>query len=428
MRRFVTSTLSAAVTAGLAVSLLSAAPAQATTSGGPVDNNMFGLHVPNISQGETPNIVYGDIRLWDSGIAWGQVQQQKNLFWWNGMDAAIANANAQGVQVTFVLGSTPTWAATNRGQGTYPNRGAASVPKMADWKRWVDIVSKRYGASIESYQIWNEANLQTFWQGSPKQMAQLTREAYRIIRRNDPTAKVVSASSTMRLQSAYKRFFPAYMKELRKMNWPIDAVSVHMYPDSKGTPFTRAGYIQQVKADMRKAKVPRSKELWDTEVNYGVAGPTKSDKRRSIGGSQAAAYVAQTYLDNIRLGVDRAYWYYWFRNTPRLGIQMNAGAPAAIAYQTVEGWLEGSYYDCVTSAVNVCYLGDNTDVRTVAWASRGSSQYNVPLGVTITCNALNQCSPVVPGTRVTIGSMPQWFGNPAPVAPPAPVVPAPPVE
>ena len=31
----------------------------------------------------------------------------------------------------------------------------------------------------------------------------------------------------------------------------------------------------------------------------------------------------------------------------------------------------------------------------------------------VTCDALNQCTPVTPGSQVTIGSMPQWFGTPA---------------
>ena len=76
----------------------------------------------------------------------------------------------------YVLGSTPTWAATNKKQGTYPNKGAASVPGMANWKDWVSAVVTRYAASIDSYQIWNEANLSTFFAGTPQQMADLTQE------------------------------------------------------------------------------------------------------------------------------------------------------------------------------------------------------------------------------------------------------------
>jgi arabinogalactan endo-1,4-beta-galactosidase len=406
--------VAAVLTAAIAVTgLVGVSPAQAVT-GGPIDDTAFGMHVPQIANGATPTVNYGTIRLWDSGVAWGQVEQKKGTYWWNGLDAAIGNANAQGKQIMYVLGSTPKWAASNTKQGTYPNKGAASNPKnIKDWKNWVTAVVKRYGNSIESYQIWNEANLTTFWQGTPKQMATLTQEAYKIIRKYDPTAKVVAASTTVRLQSAYKKFFPAYMKELKKLKWPIDVVSVHLYPASTGTPADRVGYIKQVQADMKKAKVPASKALWDTEINYGIKGPGSGNPDKNIEGPTAAAWVAQTYLDDVLYGVGRAYWYYWFPNADLVGIQMFDGTIGALGYQTTRNWLSGAFYDCKEGQVNTCNLGDNVTPKVVAWVAKGSGTFTVPANATITCNALNQCTPVTPGSQVTIGSMPQWFGTPA---------------
>ncbi|MDP1876040.1 MAG: hypothetical protein Q8M17_00575 [Actinomycetota bacterium] len=403
--------MSVAVVSALAVAALTAGQATAAPSAPePVQPMQFGMHVPDIAQGTDPSIAYGSIRLWDSGVAWGQVEQANNKYWWNGLDAAISNANSQQVRTLYVLGSTPKWAASNTKQGTYPNKGAASMPSMKEWKAWVTAVVQRYAGSIEAYQIWNEANLTTFWQGTPKQMAQLTSEAYKIIRRYDPTAKVISASSTVRLQSAYKKFFPAYLKELKKLKWPVDAIAVHLYPPSKGTPATRAGYITQVQADMRKAGVPASRELWDTEINYGIKGPGSGNPDKDIEGPTAAAWVAQTYLDNIRLGVARSYWYFWDRSVDLVGIQMFDGTLGSVGFQSVYTWLNGKFYTCASGDVNTCQLGDNADPQVVAWASTGSGTFVVPAGVTQTCTALNQCTAVVPGSNVTIGSMPQWFG------------------
>ena len=406
--------LAAALTGTLALGALGASlsPAAATPAPNPVSPQQFGFHVPGIANGTDPSIPYGAIRLWDSGVTWGQVEQKDNKFWWNGMDAAIQNANQQNVSIMYVLGSTPTWAASNPKQGTYPNKGAASMPSMKQWKAWVKAVVQRYGDSIESYQIWNEANLTTFWQGTPKQMADLTKAAYTIIKQYDPTAKVVAASTTVRLQSAYKKFFPAYLKELKKQGWPIDVVAVHLYPPSTGTPGTRADYIAQVQADMKKAKVPASKQLWDTEVNYGIAGPGSGYPDKNITGDQAAAWVAQTYLDNIRLGVARAYWYFWAQSVDLVGVQTYNGTTGALGYQTVYNWLNGKYYSCTSGTVNTCQLGDNVNPQVIAWASKGSGSFVVPAGASTVCDALNRCAATTPGATVTIGSMPQWFGNP----------------
>ncbi len=244
-------------------------------------------------------------------------------------------------------------------------------------------------------------------------MADLTKAAAQIIRKNDPTAKIVAASSTVRLQSAYKKFFPKYLKELKKAKWPVDVISVHLYPASKGTPGDRADYITQVKSDMKKAKVPASKQLWDTEINYGIAGPGSGNPHQDIDGADAAAWVAQTYLDDLRLGVARAYWYYWSNNSTLVGIDMFDGTTGAAGYQTVQEWLNGSYYACITGKVNTCQLGDYAAPQVIAWASKGSGTFTVPANVTRVCDALKNCVAATPGTQVTIGSMPQWFGTAA---------------
>jgi hypothetical protein len=383
-----------------------AAPAMAAE---PIPAVDFGLHIPGISTGTDPVTSYGAIRLWDSGVAWGQVNQAKGKYWWNGLDASIGNANNQGAQILYVLGSTPTWAASKKKQGTYPNKGAASMPSMAVWKSWVKAVVQRYGSSIESYQIWNEANLSTFWQGTPKQMAQLTQAAYKIIKAGDPTAKVVSASSTVRLTSAYNKFFPAYLKELKKLGWPVDVFSVHTYPAGPGTPATRAQLIGNVQASLKKAGAP-AKPLWDTEVNYGIAGPGGGNPHVTIEGAQAANWVADTYLDNNRLGVDRSYWYFWAPADPLLGIQMVDGTAGATGFQTVQNWLKDSYASCTTGAVNVCNLTGRFPA-VVAWASTGAGAVTVPSFATTMCDALNSCTPVAPGSAITIGDGPKWFGT-----------------
>ena len=404
MRRAIIATT---VSFGLAVSIVAANPAAA---GDPINKVQFGMHVPNISLGVEPGVNYGAIRLWDSGVAWGQVQQGKNKYWWNGLDASIANANSQGAEVLYVLGSTPKWAASNKKQGFYPNKGAASVPKMSDWKNWVKAVVKRHGDSINAYQIWNEANLKDFWAGTPQQMADLTKAASKIIRKYDPGAKVVSASSTVRLDKAYEKFFPAYLKALKKDKWPVDVISIHSYPKGTGTPANRSAYLEKVNKQMKKSKVPASKQLWDTETNYGIKGPGKT-KGKNIVGDKAASWVAQTYLEDLVQGVDRTYWYFWDKPTSLLGITMQDGYPGAVGYETAYMWMAGSYYSCTPGKVNICQMGDNVQPAVVTWATSGSGTYTVPANATVQCDAMNRCSAVNPGDSIVIGNMPLWFGT-----------------
>ena len=406
MRRVLTASVACAALLGSTVVVAPSAVAD-----GPVPSTQFGMHIPAIANGQKPAAPIGTVRLWDSGVAWGQVQQKKKKYWWNGLDAAIAQANADNMRILYVLGSTPKWAQKKAPKGNYPYGGTgAANPKSEDWKKWVKAVVKRHGNSIDAYQIWNEANLTDFYDGSPKQMAKLTQDAYKIIKKYDPSASVVAASSTVRLEKRYKKFFPEYLKQLKKLKWPVDAIAVHTYPDGKGTPSDRVKHLNRVLKDMKKAKVPKSKQLWDTEVNYGIKGPGKI-KGSSISGGQAADWTAATFLDSILKGVDRTYWYYWYRPDGRLGIILEDGTPGAIGYQTVYNWMNGSFYTCTEGALNVCQLGDAADPAAVVWSNSGFGSYVVPAGATVQCNSLNQCSAVAPGTSVTIGINPTWFGS-----------------
>ena len=403
--------------AGLIASGAIVAPL-ANAADNPLPPTAFGMHIPQISSGEKPNANIGTVRLWDSGIAWGQVQQKKKQYWWNGMDAAIQNANEQGISITYVLGSTPKWAQKKAPKGNYPYGGTgAANPDMSTWKAWVKAVCNRYGASIDAYQIWNEANLSDFYTGSPKQMASLTKEAYKIIRQCDPTAKVVAASTTVRLTSSYDKFFPKYLKELKKQKWPVDAIAVHTYPPGKDGPGDRLALLDQGKKDMKKGKVPARVELWDTEVNYGIKGPGKV-KGQSISGAKAADWVASTFLDSIMMGVDRTYWYYWYKPDGRLGIILdNSGAgttTGGIGYQTAYDWMVGSFYSCTRGnkkTPSVCQTGDDVNPALVVWNNEGKGPYTVPAGVSVQCTSLNQCTAIAPGTQLTIGGSPLWLGS-----------------
>ena len=393
----------------LVATAVAGALAPSAMAASPVDPSQFGMHVPSVSQGQLAGVKTGSIRIWDSGVAWPQIEKSKGNYWWTPLDLAIQTANSQNLQITYVLGSTPTWAATNKKQSNFLGKGAASMPNMAAWKSWVQAVVDRYGDSIESYQIWNEANLTTFFNGTPKQMAQLTQAAAQIIRAGDPTAKIVAASSTVRLTSAYKKFFPAYLKALRGMGWPVDVIAIHTYGPGDQTPAIREAYIADARKEIAKAG-GSSKPLWDTEVNYGIKGPGKV-KGQDITGLKAASWVAQTYLDSVRLGIGRTHWYYWAPVNPLLGVDTYTGTTAAVGYQTAYDWIAGAWAGCSTAGgVNTCDLDKGSPAK-VAWTNSGTGTFTVPAYASKQCNALNQCSPATPGSTVTIGTDPQWFGN-----------------
>lgn len=272
-------------------------------------------------------------RLWDLGVAWRDVNPAPGQFRWDTLDAEIAQVEASGSRPMLVLGLTPQWAAANPNAGDPRwGPGTASPPKNnADWQAYVQAVVDRYGKRIAAYEVWNEANLQTFWTGTPEQMAQLTAEAYAIIKASQPDAIVLTPSVTTRLRGPMRTFMRRFLPAAAGLNYPFDVFAIHTYPaGNQGTEGRVADITnwQGVVVDAVGATSPvLDRPIWDTEINYGLAGPG-SVPGRAYSDAEGAALLVQTFLDSQRLGIDATFWYlYTAAPYSLLGVQLWEGTP-----------------------------------------------------------------------------------------------------
>jgi polysaccharide biosynthesis protein PslG len=385
MRRLPTLVASAVLSGALAAALLPTTAAQAAPAptanlvGSVVQPTLFGMHVFNLQNGVFPTVPVGSVRLWDTQTTWSSVETAQNVFNWSKLDGAVDTARKNGVNdILMVLAGTPSWATDDPSSGGLAGvlPGAAGMPKdLADWDDWVRQVATRYKGRITAYQPWNEANLTTFSTGSPKEMAELTKRAYDIIKSVDPAATVVAPSTGTRLGGPFKKFYPAYLAELKARNWPVDVFAAHTYPASLGTPVDRAVLAKSWTAALKAAGAP-DLPLWDTENNFGLAGPGPSNPDQDINGSRAASWTARTYLDALRLGISRVYWYSWGPDLDLVGIQMNTGSPAAVAYKTLQDWIVGATFNGCRGGNKVkCTFTKAGATSRIVWAERGRAVF-----------------------------------------------------
>ena len=167
--------IGAAVALGL--TLLPAAPASAANQR--VASSFFGMH--DFNPVSWPAATVGTVRLWDSGVTWRDIEPSNGVFDFSRLDAQVDSARANGARVLLVLGQTPRFHATKPGRRGSYGPGAASMPTKASWTRYVTTVVKRYKGRGVDYQVWNEANVSGYWQGTASQMAQLTQRTSRIV-------------------------------------------------------------------------------------------------------------------------------------------------------------------------------------------------------------------------------------------------------
>lgn len=366
------------------------------SAGGTVDESFFGLHVlPGSGQ---PTVPFGVLRLWDAGVGWDIVQPRRGEFDWSGMDRLVNAATASGHRVLYTLGRTPWWAAKRQSD---PPR------KLSDLSTFITAMARRYGERIYAYEMWNEANLTNYFKGTPAQMAQMTRTVYDAVRGAGTTSLVIGASSTVRIMSTTYRFYPAYLTALRHLGWPLDAFAVHTYPRPGGGPDEHTAGIVMVNAMLDEAHAPNL-PLLDTEVNYGLGG--LGLPKRDIDPPLAGAYVADTFLEALRMGLTSVEWYGWTPNTyPLLGLQLGPATVATnAAWTATHDQLVGArFVGCAEQGVaEICAFERAGQRYALAYSPSGAQgTIDVPSAWTTQCALTGPCA-LVEGGTVAVAIMP----------------------
>ena len=285
-------------------------------------------------------------RLWDMNVAWRDVNPQPGTFDWSILDRRVALVESWGGRPFLVLGLTPQWAAQNPGAGD-PRWGVGSASPPAnidDWNSYVRAVVNRYGGRIAGYELWNEANLTTFWQGSASELFAMAQSAHGIIKAAVPGAVVAAPSITTRLRGSSARFTSAFAGEVANSgSIPFDTWTIHSYPNGDaGRDFDTGQNDPRMAASRRADDIiswqnalvdalgPDSPALgigiYDTEVNYGLKGPgvRPGVDWSTEDGNQLMDY---TYADSRMLGITATFWYqYTASDYSLLGVQWsNAG-------------------------------------------------------------------------------------------------------
>jgi hypothetical protein len=261
----------------------------------------------------------GSLRLWDAGVTWREIETSPGAYDFTRLDSIVRAANARNVEVTLVLGMTPSF---------YASSPTAMPADLGAWDRYVRAVVTRYSAAnwggrrgIAAYQVWNEANVKNFWTGSPIQMAQLTKATWHAVKAVDKDAIVVGPAFAARIAEQTRGiglFFYTKLSGVPVWRY-MNAISLHLYPLDRygsklGLPETSLYLLGKAKRQMSLRGVPltgrNAKPIWNTEVNYGMrTGTYGGTPAVPISVERQAAYVLRTYLLNASRKIARVHWY-----------------------------------------------------------------------------------------------------------------------
>jgi len=148
-----------------------------------------------------------------------------------GLDRVYDRFLATGLKPVVELSFMPVELAEDPDYTVFAYRAQVSVPR--DWGRWGDLVREltthlrhRYGAdevATWEFEVWNEANLAVFWNGTQDDYHRLYEIAARAVKAVDPRIRVGGPAS------AAAGWVGALLDHCREHDVPIDFVSTHTY-------------------------------------------------------------------------------------------------------------------------------------------------------------------------------------------------------
>src|SRR5436190_12859482 len=97
-------------------------------------------------------------------VNWFDVEKSQGQYDWTVIDAVVDGAKQRGLEVLAVLAYTPAWASSGdtKGGGTLND-----IPVAGTYPAFVTIAVNHLKNRVTHYEIWNEPNLQVFFEGQP---------------------------------------------------------------------------------------------------------------------------------------------------------------------------------------------------------------------------------------------------------------------
>lgn len=314
-------------------------------TGNALSKSFFGIHehrdspMPTTFVNASKTGVVGARRIWDlngaqlSSIFPDQASVTNHKGNWGVLDTAIADAQAQGIDLIMTLGgNTPAWASYDK-PGTVAkgcdNWGGGGTSGPVDLLAWSDMVAQvleHAQGKIKYWESWNEPyNCVLFTQRRPVDwmgaLAYYSQEVSTQVKNYNAAHGTSLKVLTPSFSTEALDFVDEYMNAARTVK--VDYVSVHAYDpylknyllglqnwdkgraDAPEAYFVKEHGIDALKSILNRYSATVSAPLLDTESGYLAS----SNDDGSPNDRQGAPYVARHLLLSAIAGIDASYYY-----------------------------------------------------------------------------------------------------------------------
>jgi hypothetical protein len=247
-------------------------------------------------------------------LNWFQVEANEGQYDWSVIDAVVDGAKARGLEVLACIGYGPAWASTGDAKGDGSNN---DVPKAGTYAAFVSAAVDRYKDRVTHFELWNEPNLDVFFEGTKKAYANdLLRPAAKAVHAACPACKVV-APALATVGGKWDVWLDAALAAAKD---DIDVVSGHDYGsfpiDSPGAGTSSDSFFNRLEShrvlrigDAVVYEGPRS--LREVMIARGVDKPfwlTETGEEARYGDDAAEGRQTAYYRHVLEAMLSRPWW------------------------------------------------------------------------------------------------------------------------
>ncbi|MBN1119927.1 MAG: hypothetical protein JXJ17_02525 [Anaerolineae bacterium] len=242
---------------------------------------------------------------------WHEHEPTQGNWTWERSDTIIPIWNDAGISVHAIMHGPPEYAKANPGSGLMPiNINLPWNHPQNYWGNFCYSFANRYRGQIGSYEIWNEPDLDIYWEGTAQQYFQVMKTCYQAIKAADPNVPVSMAGMALLLE---RDFFPEVVRlasldpEGARNNYYFDAANIHMYISPE--------LVYELTVETRgvlNRYGMGDKPIWITETAIPLRGLGIAPDYpywRYATEDEAAWYFLQAVGNAYAAGADRLMWF-----------------------------------------------------------------------------------------------------------------------
>ncbi len=352
---------------------------------------------------------------------WRDHEPSPGSWTWELSDQQMAAWRAGGLRVHAILHNPPDWARANPG-GLVPISfsGAWNQPDNT-WGRFCHAFAQRYRGQIASYEVWNEPDLNQYWEGTAEQYFALLRSCYQAIKAADPAVPVAMAGMALLVE---RNFMPTVIRLAAEdpqgpaNNYFFDAAAIHMYADPELV-YSLTTYTRRVLNTYGLADKP----IWITETNVALRGYGRfiDGDWGHVSEQEQAWYVLQAVSNAFAAGAERLMLFRLADDDmdEAFGLVRNDGSrrpsytalqtASSLMYDIVEAWRE------VRGGVILTEMRRADGARIVSLYSKAGTALNIDVraeqGAAILVNAAGEAEAIQARDGVYTLSLPPARGR-----------------